>query len=543
MADLKFHFFSRAPLPSLLPVKFTYPFHYVPHPLCVEAAREVQAYLASCLAGKEESEKGKMFGVLVVREKGGEVGFLAAFSGLLAGSNQHAFFVPPVYDLQQPAGFFQQEEEKISRINSRIAELEESEYYRRLRQKVVCAETEEKQKLAEVRSEMKQAKVRRDLIRQQGGTEESLAALIRESQFQKARYKRLRQEGEKRVAVLRAEAESIAAEIEGWKAERRNRSAALQQKLFACFRLRNARGEEKDLCRIFEESGQKIPPAGAGECAAPKLLQYAFLHEMQPLAMAEFWWGRPPRNEIRRQGCFYPACKNKCGPILAYMLQGLEVESDPLGGFEEEEMVPEILYEDEWLLVAGKPAGMLSVPGKSARPSVYSYMRARYPEASGPLLVHRLDMATSGLLLIAKNKEVHRLLQLQFRDRIVKKQYIALLEGNVRADKGTVDLPLCPDPTDRPRQMVSREYGKAAITRYEVLARRDGYTLVAFYPLTGRTHQLRVHASHPAGLDAPIVGDELYGKKADRLYLHAARLEFWHPVTRRSVCVEKKIDF
>lgn len=543
MTDLKFHAFFRLPASVSLPEKFTYPFHYTPHPLCVKAAQEVQSYLASRPFGGEEPEEGKMFGVLVVRERGGDIGYLAAFSGILAGSNRRAFFVPPVYDVQQPDGFFRQEEACISRINSRIAALEESERYHGMKQELAGAEEEEKRKLEEARAEMKRAKVCRDKARRQCPTEEQLALLVRESQFQKARYKRLEREGKKRIALLRTEVEKLSAQIAEWKTERKVRSAALQQKLFTYFRLRNARGEEKDLCRIFAETEQKVPPAGSGECAAPKLLQYAYLHGMQPLAMAEFWWGKSPRNEIRRQGYFYPACKSKCGPVLAYMLQGLEVEADPLEKVAESSLEPEILYEDEWLLVAAKPAGMLSVPGKSARPSVYSYMKSRYPEAGGPLLVHRLDMATSGLLLVAKTKKVHRLLQLQFRDRTVGKRYIALLQGEVKTDSGTVDLPLCPDLSDRPRQMVNSEYGKPAFTRYEVLERRSGFTRIAFYPLTGRTHQLRVHASHPSGLDAPIVGDELYGKKADRLYLHADRLEFRHPVNDRLICVEKKADF
>ena len=297
------------------------------------------------------------------------------------------------------------------------------------------------------------------------------------------------------------------------------------------------------MCTIFEEEVHKIPPAGAGECAAPKLLQYAYLNHLEPVAMAEFWWGDSPKTEIRRHGYFYPSCKGKCGPILKYMLQGLNVEPNPLSDACGVETELEIVYEDEYLLVINKPEGLLSVPGKNNADSVFRRMRERYPDATGPMIVHRLDMSTSGLLLIAKSKEVHQNLQAQFKRRTVKKRYIALLDGVILNDEGEINLPICLNADNRPRQMVSWKYGKPAMTQYKVLERLQTRTRVTFYPITGRTHQLRVHAAHPQGLNCPIVGDRLYGRESDRLYLHAEYLEFEHPISSEIIRVEKSPSF
>ena len=367
--------------------------------------------------------------------------------------------------------------------------------------------------------------------------------LIRESKFQKAELKRQKQYWKDHLASLQAEVEVFETEIERLKAERKTRSAALQQWLFKQFRMLNARGEERDLCNLFKDTVQKTPPAGAGECAAPKLLQYAYRNGWQPLAMAEFWWGDSPKNDIRRHGYYYPACKGKCGPILKHMLQGLHVEKNPLETDMHRGTELEIMYEDEWLSVVNKPAGMLSVPGKSDIDSVYGRVRRMYPEATGPMIVHRLDMATSGLILIAKTKEVHQNLQAQFKNRTVCKRYVAWLDGIVEKKEGHIELPLRPDPEDRPRQVVDAVHGKPAVTDYTVLHYDSGRTFISFIPKTGRTHQLRVHSAHPLGLNAPIVGDELYGRKADRLYLHAEYLGFIHPVSGVYMEIEKESGF
>ena len=606
------HFFKKSVSHLALPEKFTYPFHYTPHPLCVLAAEEVKEYIASRKEWQEELASGKMFGVLIVQTDNGitnneenQIGYLAAFSGNLAGKNLHPYFVPPVYDLLQPEGFFKIEEEQISAINIRIRELENSGSYLNSKEKWKIETEQAKAVLNQAKAELKMAKEAREIRRQSSPelSEEEQASLIRESQYQKAEYKRLEKEWKKRLEELETEVRHFDIEIERLKTERKERSAALQRKLFEQFRMLNALGEVKDLYTIFEQTIQKVPPAGAGECALPKLLQYAYLHQLKPLAMAEFWWGDSPKNEIRHHGYYYPSCKGKCEPILQHMLQGLEVDENPLLNPVHEEEELEIVFEDEWLLVVNKPVGMLSVPGKAEdRDSVYHRLKKKYPEATGPMIVHRLDMATSGLLLVAKTKEVHQDLQAQFANRSIKKRYVAVLDGTIikteketkpiaekailiaketvstkktaKAERtgrtGRIELPLCLNPLDRPRQMVSRKHGKEAITEYQIISESEKntsesentfnesnridesersinesrkYTRIVFYPLTGRTHQLRVHAAHPEGLGCPILGDELYGKKADRLYLHAEYIEFRHPIYGDILCIQKEADF
>ena len=606
------HFFKKPVSYLALPEKFTYPFHYTPHPLCVLAAEEVKEYIASRKEWQEELASGKMFGVLIVQTDNGitnneenQIGYLAAFSGNLDGKNLHPYFVPPVYDLLQPEGFFKIEEEQISAINIRIRELENSSSYLGSKEKWKIETEQAKAVLNQAKAELKMAKEAREIRRQSSPelSEEEQASLIRESQYQKAEYKRLEKKWKKRLEELETEVRHFDIEIERLKTERKERSAALQRKLFEQFRMLNAQGEVKDLYTIFEQTVQKVPPAGAGECALPKLLQYAYLHQLKPLAMAEFWWGDSPKNEIRHHGYYYPSCKGKCEPILQHMLQGLEIDENPLLNPVHEEEELEIVFEDEWLLVVNKPAGMLSVPGKAEdRDSVYHRLKKKYPEATGPMIVHRLDMATSGLLLVAKTKEVHRDLQAQFANRSIKKRYVAVLDGVIikteketkpiaekailiakdtvstkktaKAERtgstGRIELPLCLNPLDRPRQMVSSEHGKEAITEYQIISESERitsesentfnesnridesersinesrkYTRIIFYPLTGRTHQLRVHAAHPEGLGCPILGDELYGKKADRLYLHAEYIEFRHPIYGDILCIQKEADF
>ena len=528
-----------------LPERFTYPFCYTPHPLCVMAAEEVQHYLSKQSEWQEELSQGKMFGVLIVQTEDGSIGYLTAFSGILAGKNIHPYFVPPVYDLLQPQGFFKIEEENISAINHRIRRLEEDKKYIDLLSDLTQTIQSAQDALSIAKIQLKEAKDKRELLRKTGQLNaKEEAELIRESQFQKAEYKRLERSWKDKIASLQVEAGNWEKQIQELKAERKVRSSALQQQLFEQFRMLNYRGEVKTLRDIFEQTVHKTPPAGAGECAAPKMLQQAYLHHWKPIAMAEFWWGNSPKNEVRHHGYYYPACKGKCEPILRHMLQGLEVEANPMQ--QEAERGNEklnIVYEDQWLLIINKPAGMLSVPGKERQTSIYDLVRKAYPEAEGPMIVHRLDMATSGLLIIAKDKKTHQHLQAQFKNRSIRKKYIALLDGIVPEDEGTIELSLCPNPLDRPRQMVDTQYGKPAITYYQVLERTDKYTRIAFYPHTGRTHQLRVHAAHPSGLHCPIIGDELYGKKDKRLYLHAESIEFTHPVNGQSMCITKKADF
>ena len=495
-----FHPFTPQPEISDIPDMFTCPFHYEPHPLSVCAAEEVCRYLTLRTDWKTELDKGKMFGVLVV-QKDGKTGFLAAYSGILCGRNDHGFFVPPVFDLLQPDGFFKTEEAQISQINHRIGMLEHSDMRVALLQQAADRKAAGEQALKEARDALKKAKRQRDLLRASDRNDFTEEQLTRESQFLKAEYKRLEKQWKAKLEEVETALKRSDEEIEALKTERKHRSILLQNWLFAQFRMLNARGEEKDLWQIFREHGRTVPPSGAGECAAPKLLQYAYLHQLKPLAMAEFWWGNSPKTEVRHHGYYYPSCKGKCEPILQHMLQGLEVDGNPLSPQAHRKEELEIVFEDEWLVVVNKPSGMLSVPGKEEETdSVYHRVKAKYPEATGPMIVHRLDMATSGLLLVAKTKEVHQHLQEQFINRSIKKRYVALLDRNglnqQLEETGTINLPLCLNPLDRPRQMVSEEYGKPAVTEYRILNYSDKYIRIAFYPLTGRTHQLRVHAAH-----------------------------------------------
>ncbi|MDP4269549.1 MAG: pseudouridine synthase [Bacteroidota bacterium] len=545
MAPHPLHFFKHPTDALALPEKFTYPFNYTPHTLCVMASGEVQDYLRTRTDWAEELSEGKMFGVLVVQTDTGELGFLAAFSGNLAGWNDHEYFVPPVFDLLQKDGFFKVEEREITAINHRIRQLSHAPEYLACQASLKEETHRAKAELAEQKALLKANKAAREERRNSHPSlsENELAEMVRVSQFEKAEYKRLEKRWQNRLAELQQEATIFHTEIERLKAERKAKSAALQQKLFDSFQMLNSKGEAKGLCYIFAQTAQKTPPAGAGECAAPKLLQYAFLHGLKPIAMAEFWWGDSPKTEIRRHGLFYPACKGKCEPILGHMLQGMELDTDPQRQTTALNAEIEILYEDDYLLIIHKPSGLLSVPGKSSHDSAYQRIRERYPDATGPLVVHRLDMSTSGLLLIAKTKEVHKSLQAQFKGRSIRKRYIALLDGLIQENAGSIDLPLASDYNHRPRQMVDRKNGKPALTLWRVLERTAQHTRIEFTPVTGRTHQLRVHAAHPLGLNVPIVGDELYGRKAERLYLHAEYLEFVHPVTGDVVKVERKAEF
>lgn len=535
--------FSQSVSHIQLPERFTFPFHYTPHPLCVIACEEIKQYIASQTQWEEELRLGKMFGVLVVATPSGEIGYLAAFSGNLEGKNLHPNFVPPVYDLLHPEGFFIQGEQEISAINTRVSQLLSDSAFLQCKEALEEAKALSVQEIDEAREKMRQNRQSRKLRRSENPDESELIELARQSVNDKKLFKQLEESWRKRIADLQQEYDAFVARIEVLKQERKRRSAALQLQIFDRFKMLNAKGEPKGIPSIFECVPNKMPPAGAGECAGPKLLQYAYQNGFKPLAMAEFWWGNSPKSEIRRHGNYYPACKGKCEPILGHMLVGLEVDPNPLLEDRHRDTELEIVYEDAYLLVVNKPEGMLSVPGKSEKESVFERVTRLYPDATGPLIVHRLDMATSGLLLIAKNKEVHKELQALFEERSIKKRYTAVLEGIVTADKGVINLPLCLDPLDRPRQIVSETYGKLAITRFEVLQRTANRTRIAFYPHTGRTHQLRVHASHASGLNCPIVGDELYGVKDTRLHLHAEMLKFKHPVTGKFLTIEKKADF
>ena len=578
------------------PERMNNPLDYQPHPLCIAACKELQTYLSEREDWREEIDKGKMFGVLIVENTQPEpgtpkIGYLAAYSGQIGGRSDWDDFVPAVFDYLQPDGYFKTHEVEISGINQSIKQLEENEHMKEAKSLIQQLQEERKRTIATYQEKMKEAKAKRNARREAGNlTPEEEAEMVKESQFMKAELRRLKKSLSEKTS-LETEYEAYQADILSLKQLRKTLSDALQQWLFSQFRMQNHEGESKDLLEIFRDAALRdypqatiatsriaalkmVPPAGSGECCEPKLLQYAYQHGYKPLQMAMFWWGESPKEEIRHHLQFYPACNGKCKPILHWMLPPSIFESpasaeNGIGGQKgpfpkQVEMLyeqVETLYEDCELTVIHKPAGLLSVPGKdAAQPSVYALMRRKYPEATGPLIVHRLDMATSGLMIIAKTEFAYHRLQKEFLNHRVQKKYIAIISekeisgkdipgkdisGKDIPEKGTISLPLLPDYLNRPRQIVNHEQGKEAITEYEILERIDGSHLrIALYPKTGRTHQLRVHCAHQEGLNAPILGDPLYGnEKAARLHLHAEEITFEHPLTGKKITIKRKADF
>ena len=538
----KFHLLGEDAAAVDLPQQFTCPFCYEPHPLALTAVRQVQKYVASRSDWADEMDAGKMLGVLVAKDEAGRLGFLAAFSGNLAGSVRHDYFVPPVYDLLDPQGEFKRGETEITAINHEVKRLEHSPELLELERREAKQRQEMCDEIDRFKETMVQHKQERDARRSIGNlTADEQEALLNQSRFEKAELKRIRQRHEQELLKITDEIGIFYQQIDDLKARRKAMSEALQERIFRLFVVRNARGECRDLVEVFKPLGT-LPPAGAGECCAPRLLNYAYVSGLHPLCMAEFWWGASPVGEVRHHGHFYPACRSKCKPILDFMLQGLDVEDNVLGKPMDDNELEEV-YDDQWLTVLNKPSGMLTVPGKLLEDSLLTRYQTAHPEAAGPVVVHRLDQETSGLVVFAKDKATHKALQQQFEAHTISKRYIALLDGIVPQDEGIIDLPLMPDIDDRPRQRVDREHGKPAVTRYHVLERGEGRTRIALEPLTGRTHQLRVHCSHPQGLNCPITGDRLYGKAATRLMLHAASITFIHPATRQPMTVESTQPF
>lgn len=541
------------------PQKFTFPFYYEPHELCIIAAEELQEHLRTQTHWKhnfglpdytEGMVIGKMFGVMAVLHPDGRRGYLAAFSGKLAGGNHHPRFVPPVFDMLTDGSFFLTGEEDLNRLNRDIERLENAPDLAAAKENMQRETLRLQAELEQYKQRIKQGKAERKAKRetaQANPDTETLPALLEELRQESLKeqyfFKDFSRRAKERLHELQLAVDGYAAQINALREERRTKSAALQQRLFREYHFLDRDGNTKSLLDIFLTGLNVQPPAGAGECAAPKLLQYAFRHGLKPLAMAEFWWGAPPASEVRKHGQFYPACRGKCEPILAHMLRGIETDENPMRQTADEHIMLPVVYEDEHLVAINKPAEFLSVPGIHVTDSVYTRMRKKYPEATGPLIVHRLDMSTSGILLIAKTREAYHNLQAQFIKRTVKKRYVALLEGNVEQNEGKINLPLRVDLEDRPRQLVCHEHGKPAQTLWNVVERNGNTTRVHFYPITGRTHQLRVHASHTLGLNAPIVGDDLYGTKADRLHLHAEQIEFTHPATGTRMILQATAEF
>jgi tRNA pseudouridine32 synthase / 23S rRNA pseudouridine746 synthase len=541
-----------------LPKRFTFPFYYEPHPLCLLASKELQSHLENQIDWKhnfgldkdEESSNGKMFGVLLVQNKEGEIGYLAAFSGKLAGANHHSKFVPPIFDMLTEEGFFNQGQIELSSIHEQVRVLERNLKLKEAQHFLVSVTEQSLNNIEEqrvlIRANRKVRKEQRQKAEKELSPEEHHSLkeqLSKISVREKLQLEVLKKQAKEKINKAQEKLEIYTTEIDYLKNTRKELSGSLQQQLFDQYHFLDINGNKKSLCNIFSETPQLTPPAAAGECAAPKLLQYAFENNLKPLAMAEFWWGESPKSAIRKHGQYYPACQGKCQPILGHMLQGMEVDENPLLNNPAEGKSIDIIYEDDELLVINKPAEFLSVPGKTIQDSVYQRMKIQFPKATGPLIVHRLDMSTSGLMLIAKTKDTHKNLQRQFIKRTVKKRYVALLDGLVNENEGIIDLPLRLDIDDRPRQLVCYEHGKSARTKWKVIERKNNQTKIHFYPITGRTHQLRVHSAHSTGLNIPIIGDDLYGTKSNRLHLHAESVEFEHPISKDLMSFQVKAEF
>jgi tRNA pseudouridine32 synthase/23S rRNA pseudouridine746 synthase len=525
------------------PDRLNNPFYYEPHPLAIQATKQLQDEILTMdhvqhNFGFDEGGLGKMFGVLVVAAKDYGIGFLVAFSGKLDSGAVIDPFVPPVYNIRDDDSFFLSGERTLNEINQQITQLEnDKEYLQALYNQLLINKEEERERNS-IKEKISASKLERMEKRKQNADpvfQREMDEMSRKEQLyfkeRKKYWKLQREKAQEKIDIWLQK-------IGNLQHSRKVLSASLQQQIFEHFTFLNAFGEKRNLYELF--SGQ--PPSGAGECTAPRLLHYAYKQGYKPLCIAEFWWGKPPLNELRRHGQFYPACKSRCEPILKHMLIGLEVDQNQLLEIPAAKPLLKVVYEDEFLIAFDKPAGLLSVPGNVPLDSVYLLLKEQYPEKEW-FMIHRLDMATSGILLVAKQLSTYKTMQRLFAQRQVKKRYTALLDGMITLQKGEITLPLRLDPPDRPRQVVCHLSGKPARTIYQSYLHDNGRTRVHFYPVSGRTHQLRVHAAHPEGLDCPIVGDDLYGNKGERLLLHADRLSFAHPVSGCNVEIRSDSPF
>nr|WP_321385752.1 pseudouridine synthase [uncultured Vibrio sp.] len=540
-----------------LPKQFTFPFYYTPHPLCVLAAEQLQQHLLTQSDFEhdfgledEQAGRGKMFGVLLVQNTKGELGYLSAFSGKIADQNLLPGFVPPVYDMLADEGFFRAETDAINAINTDCKQFAANPEFIELKAEIQADRATYQRAEHTQRQVMIEGRANRKLQRKQGEqtlNPDELQTLLdelgKQSVAEKNTLKYLKMAWEEKLTVKEQRLAALKHQLSDLKQRRKTLSNALQHKLHKQYRFLNGLDEERDLVDIFANTNNPVPPAGAGECAAPKLLQYAFKHGFKPLALAEFWWGESPKSEVRQHKKFYPSCNSKCQPILGHMLQGMNVEPNPLAENWAEDKELEILFQDQAMVVVNKPSGLLSVPGKTIKDSAYTRLQTMFPDVEGPFVIHRLDMATSGILVFALTKRANKSLQKQFMARGVQKRYMALLEGELKDCEGDISLPMRGDPEDRPRQLVCFEHGKPAETHWQLIEVKNGRSKVYMYPKTGRTHQLRVHSAHHMGLNMPMVGDGLYGEKANRLHLHAEMLELDHPYSKERMSFHADCEF
>ena len=484
----------------------------------------------------------------MVKNTNGELGFLKAFSGKLDQNEYPEGYVPPIFDLHDKDSFFKKEEKKVDLLTEEILTLENTTDYQNMKSELKEAESELSKTVDKLKDHLKKSKTLRKEARRLKKKELSSAAyeefnhrLNEQSKQEQISFKKERKALQMHLELLRQKFKKAEGLIEKKKRERKKLSAQIQAKIFEHYSFYNAKKEKKNLLTLFENTAFGTPPSGAGECCAPRLLQCAYENGLSPICFTEFWWGKSPESEIRIHQNHYPACRGKCGPILQHMLEGIEVDSDPLIPVEKIKAVP-VLYEDDLVIAVEKPANLLSVPGKEIEYSLTSIVKKQFPTIQGPGLVHRLDYETSGIVLIGKTMDSYKALQKQFLSRTVQKKYVALLERPIDSDLGEINLPLTLDIFNRPRQLVCFEKGKQALTKYRLINNKKG-TRVVFFPVTGRTHQLRVHAAHQKGLNSPILGDSLYGNSNDRLFLHAASLVFKHPQTNEIIEVDSTVPF
>ena len=542
------NYFCEQPELSEIPDQCRNPFDNDPHPLAIKASLDLQQRLNNSTefpANLFEKENGKMFGVLVVAGSDHKIGYLSGFSGMLNKQWVVHGFVPPVFDIEKQQSFLNAGAAQLEKLTGQIdAKINSAD---RLQVLAQITELEKRQEI-EINTLQKQHKNNKELRRKERSEinnnqqqVEILQRLSFLSQQDKRELKKAKLDWDKELSSVRLQFSGrFDNEINLLKIKRKKLSQKLHKKVFENYQLINQSGDIKALTHFFDGN---MPAGGAGDCAAPKLIQYAHNNKLKILALAEFWWGASPAQGVRHHGSFYPPCRGKCHPVLPFMLQGLMKADDSFLEIAYKKLVPEIIYEDDSLLVLDKPAGLLSIPGKQQQYSVLSWLKERYPQATGALLVHRLDMATSGLLLAAKHAEVYKDLQQQFISRSIKKRYVAILSKAISEPQMTVDMPLRVDLDDRPRQVVCYEHGKSAVTKVKVISSTVNSSRVYFYPLTGRTHQLRVHAAHSKGLNAPMMGDELYGSRSERLFLHAEKLTFKHPLSGELIDVKSKVPF
>lgn len=516
-----------------LPERFTDPFRYSPHPLVRLAAELTTSRIKESDGLSSIFEEGKMLGVLVVSDNKGNTGYLSAFSGNVGGRSLIDGFVPPIFDLLDPSGHFKIKEAEITALNKSISEAADSPALHSLRQELNQARVIRDEEIERMKAAMAISRREREEIRQEVSDPSRLADLTRKSQFEKAELKRLKLSWVERIESLQQNIRFREDDIMTMKSRRAEMSDKLQKWIFSQYLVHNALGESSSIGEIFSSQGL-IPPGGTGECAAPKLLEYAYRNGLKPLAMGEFWYGTSPETAVRTEGHFYPSCTSKCGPLLGYMLKGLSLEREPHTTTGH----PETLFEDDSILIVSKPSGMPSVPGLDGRESLSEWLTSKCGINIFP--VHRLDMDTSGIMVFAKDQPTCTALQRQFELHTISKTYMARLspaaEGSHlnEGDNGRIELPLNADYDERPRQKIDKQQGKEALTIYKVISVNEDESIdIVFHPHTGRTHQLRVHSAHMLGLGHPIIGDLLYGgSPSSRLHLHAFEISFTHPSSR-----------